>query len=136
LSKHPILFLADVKTRVDIKVKYAMYRSFRRGSDSWALVMNVSETDIDVVNRWTKKETAGTSRPGHEMRHIMQTSLLCCLTSGSTPSDYVKNPHAKPSEESKESAMVFGLGDGFLDFKDHLIGGRTKIVWQRLQPEA
>jgi hypothetical protein len=33
------------------------------------MVMNVSEPDIDVVNRWTKKEVAGTSRPGHKIKH-------------------------------------------------------------------
>jgi hypothetical protein len=69
LGEHPTLFLADVKTRVDIEEKYDVFRSFRRGSDSRALVMNVSETDIDVVNRWTKKEASGTSRPGHTMKH-------------------------------------------------------------------
>jgi hypothetical protein len=31
--------------------------------------MDVSKTDIDVVNRWQKKEAAGTSRPGHQMHH-------------------------------------------------------------------
>jgi hypothetical protein len=31
--------------------------------------MNVSPLDIYVVNRWTKKEAAGTSRPSHKMKH-------------------------------------------------------------------
>jgi hypothetical protein len=69
LGEHPSLFLADVKTRADVEEKYDVYRSFRRGSDSRAMAMNVSEPDIDVVNRWTKKEAAGTSRPGHQMKH-------------------------------------------------------------------
>jgi hypothetical protein len=69
LVEHPTMFLADVKTRADIEEKYNVYRSFRRGSDSQAIAMNVSKTDIDVVNRWQKKEAAGTSRPGHQMHH-------------------------------------------------------------------
>jgi hypothetical protein len=32
--------------------------------------MNVTECDIDVVNRWVKKEKAGTNRPGQsKMKH-------------------------------------------------------------------
>jgi hypothetical protein len=31
--------------------------------------MGVSPIDIDMVNRWTKKEAAGTSRVSHEMKH-------------------------------------------------------------------
>jgi hypothetical protein len=31
--------------------------------------MGVNPTDIDVVNRWTKKEAAGTSRALHKMKH-------------------------------------------------------------------
>jgi hypothetical protein len=70
LSEHPSLFLADVKTRSDIEEKYNVYRSFRRGSDSQAMAMNVTEYDIDVVNRWVKKEKAGTNRPGQsKMKH-------------------------------------------------------------------
>ena len=70
LDEHPSLFLADVKTRTDIEEKYNVYRSFRRGSDSQAMAMDVKDYDIDVVNRWTKKEAAGTSRPSHgKMKH-------------------------------------------------------------------
>ena len=31
--------------------------------------MGVSSVDIDVINRWTKKEAAGTARVSHKMRH-------------------------------------------------------------------
>ena len=70
LGEHPSLFLADVKTRSEVEEKYNVYRSFRRGSDSQAMAMNVKDYDIDVVNRWTKKEAAGTGRPSHgKMKH-------------------------------------------------------------------
>jgi hypothetical protein len=68
--EHPTLFLADITSRSEIEEKYNVFRrSFRRGSDSRAIAMNVGPIDIDVVNRWTKKEAAGTSRPAHKMKH-------------------------------------------------------------------
>jgi hypothetical protein len=67
--EHPTLFLADITSRADIEEKYNVFRSFRRGSDSRAIAMNVGPIDIDVVNRWTKKEAAGTSRASHKMKH-------------------------------------------------------------------
>ena len=66
---NPALFLADIRCHQDIYEKYGVFRSFRRGSDSRAIDMEVKSIDIDVVNRWTKKEKAGTRRPGHQMRH-------------------------------------------------------------------
>ena len=69
LVEHPTLFLSDVKNQEDAESKYDVFRSFRRGSDLQALAMNVSGVDIDVVNRWTKKEAAGTGRPSHQMKH-------------------------------------------------------------------
>jgi hypothetical protein len=68
-GEHPTLFLADITSRSDIEEKYNVFRSFRRGSDSRAIAMAVGPVDIDVVNRWTKKEAAGTSRPSHKMKH-------------------------------------------------------------------
>jgi hypothetical protein len=77
LVEHPTMFLADVRTRSDIEEKYNVYRSSRRGSDSHAIAMNVSKTDIDVVSRWQKKEAAGTSRPGHQMhQHYADITIL------------------------------------------------------------
>ena len=63
------MFLADIVSRGDIEEKYNVFRSFRRGSDSRAIAMGVNPTDIDVVNRWSKKEAAGTSRTSHKMKH-------------------------------------------------------------------
>jgi hypothetical protein len=85
LSEHPSLFLADVMTRSDVEEKYNVYRSLRRGSDSQAMAMDVTKYDIDVINRWVKKEKAGTNRPGQsKMKHhysdinIMLPNFLRC----------------------------------------------------------
>jgi hypothetical protein len=60
--EHPTLFLADITSRSDIEDKYNVFRSFWRGLDSRAIDMQVSALDIEVVNRWQKKEGAGTAR--------------------------------------------------------------------------
>ena len=65
--EHPALFQADIKTQEDIEDKYSVYRSFRRGSDSLAIAMKVPSEDIQVVNRWAKKEAAGTGKPAMGM---------------------------------------------------------------------
>ena len=67
--EHKSLFLGDIQSRGDIEEKFNAYRSFRRASDSRAIAMGVSSVDIDVINRWTKKEAAGTARVSHKMRH-------------------------------------------------------------------
>ena len=68
-TEHKTLFLGDILSRADIEEKHNVCRSFRRGSGSRAIAMGVSPIDIDVVNRWTKKEAAGTSRVSHKMKH-------------------------------------------------------------------
>ena len=65
--EHPGLFQADIGSVSDIEEKYSVYRSFRRGSDSLAIAMKVASEDIKVVNRWSKKEAAGTSKPSMDM---------------------------------------------------------------------
>jgi hypothetical protein len=65
----PALFMADITSRADIEDKYNVFRSFRRGSDARAIAIQVCPNDIDEINRWTKKEGAGTSRPTHKMQH-------------------------------------------------------------------
>ena len=49
------LFPFGVQTVDDVRLKYGVYRSFRRASDSRAISQNVGELDILVVNRWSKK---------------------------------------------------------------------------------
>ncbi len=65
----PSLFLSDIKSEEDIESQYNVFRSFWRGSDSRAIAKGVSSIDIDVVNRWLKKEKAGGNRPGFSMKH-------------------------------------------------------------------
>lgn len=80
--EHPALFQADIKTQEDIEDKYSVYRSFRRGSDSLAIAMKVPSEDIQVVNRWAKKEAAGTGKPAMGMPqyyaeiHILLPSFM------------------------------------------------------------
>ena len=76
--EHKTLFLEDMLSRADIEEKCNVYRSFRWGSDSWAIAMGVSPIiDIDVVNRWTKKEAARTTRVSHKMkRHYADVAIL------------------------------------------------------------
>ena len=68
-DQEPQLFLKDIQSQDDLENKYSVFRSFRRGSDSRALSMGVGADDIDVVNRWSRKERSAGSRPSHSMRH-------------------------------------------------------------------
>jgi hypothetical protein len=65
--EHSSLFQADIQSLTEIEDKYSVYRSFRRGSDSLAIAQKVPSEDIKVVNRWSKKEAAGTGKPSMEM---------------------------------------------------------------------
>ena len=46
------LFGIDITGVSDLVDKFNVFRSFRRGSQSRATAMNVSEADRYVVNRW------------------------------------------------------------------------------------
>ena len=71
------LFPFGVQTVEDIRLKYGIYRSFRRGSDSRALSKNVSTLDIQVVNRWSKKERAKGDKITERMElHYADQNLL------------------------------------------------------------
>jgi hypothetical protein len=80
--EHPALFQSDIQSFSDIEDKYSVYRSFRRGSDSLAIAMKVPSEDIKVVNRWSKKEASGTSKPSMDMTqyyaeiHILLPSFM------------------------------------------------------------
>ena len=56
------LFPVDIITASDVCDNYNVFRSLRRGSESRAMDMDVSEGDRYIVNRWRKKERAGTSK--------------------------------------------------------------------------
>jgi hypothetical protein len=63
LEEEPDYFAVDIRTTSDLQDKYNVFCSFRRGSESRAAVANnVSEGDRFIVNRWRKKERAGTSK--------------------------------------------------------------------------
>jgi hypothetical protein len=59
----PRLFGKDVKTKEDVRSKFNVFRSLRRGSNTRALEMGVSQADITVVNRWSQEEKAGYKKP-------------------------------------------------------------------------
>ena len=63
------LFLKDIQSSDDIESKYDVFRTFSRGSDLQALSKGVSGVDIDIFNRWAKREKDGGSRPGMAMKH-------------------------------------------------------------------
>jgi hypothetical protein len=64
------LFDVDVKSDADIQEKYNVYRSFRRGSESRAVSQKVSESDLYVIHRWRKKESAGQNKVGHPIDQL------------------------------------------------------------------
>ncbi len=49
----------------DIEVHVAVYRSFRRVSDSLAIEQGLDKSVTDTVNLCKVRERAGGSRPGH-----------------------------------------------------------------------
>jgi hypothetical protein len=74
---HPKLFGLDVSDAGDLGDKYNVFRSFRRGSESRAVAMKVSEADRYVVNRWKKKEAAGTGKVSHAIdQHYVDINMV------------------------------------------------------------
>ena len=76
-DQRPELFGYDVSAATDLQDKFNVFRSFRRGSESRAVAMKVSEADRYVVNRWKRKEAAGSNRVGHAIdQHYVDVSLV------------------------------------------------------------
>jgi hypothetical protein len=76
-DRRPELFGYDVESSADLQDKFHVFRSFRRGSESRAVAMKVSESDRYVVNRWKKKESAGSGRVGHAIdQHYVDIALV------------------------------------------------------------
>ena len=70
-------FGLDIKSVEDVSEKFHVFRSFRRGSESRAVAMNVSKGDRYVVNRWRMTETAGAGRASHTMdQHYVDVTLV------------------------------------------------------------
>ncbi|KAI2491132.1 hypothetical protein MHU86_23418 [Fragilaria crotonensis] len=73
----PKLFGADIFEASDLADKFNVFRSFRRGSESRAVAMKVSEADRYVVNRWKKKESAGTGKVRHAIdQHYVDVTMV------------------------------------------------------------
>ena len=71
------LFPFVIKTVDDVQLHYGIYRSFRRGSDSRAIGQGVSELDILVINRWSKRNKAKGSKVSERMElHYADQDLL------------------------------------------------------------
>ena len=76
-ERRPDLFGYDVESAADLQDKFNVFRSFRRGSESRAVGMKVSEADRYVVNRWKRKESAGANRVGHSIdQHYVDVALV------------------------------------------------------------
>lgn len=62
----------------DLADKFNVFRSFRRGSESRAVAMKVSEADRYVVNRWKKKESAaGAGKVHHAIdQHYVDINMV------------------------------------------------------------
>jgi hypothetical protein len=70
------LFPMSIQTRDDLGSAYQFFRSLR-SSDTRALEVNVSKSDVDVVNGWHTIEAAKGNRPNLFMQqHYAQTELL------------------------------------------------------------
>jgi hypothetical protein len=73
----PKLFGIDIQDASDLPDKFNVFRSFRRGSESRAVAMKVSEADRYVVNRWKKKEAAGANKTSHAIdQHYVDVTLV------------------------------------------------------------
>ena len=71
------LFPLGIQTVGEVRLRYGIYRSFRRASDSRAVSQNVSELDIQVVNRWSKKERSKGQKMAERMElHYADQNLL------------------------------------------------------------
>jgi hypothetical protein len=76
-DKSPELFPRDILDAEKIEEKYNVFRSFRRGSSSRAIAKKIAQSDLEVVNRWKKKEKAGANRPAFSMHeHYADVDLL------------------------------------------------------------
>ncbi|KAI2501534.1 hypothetical protein MHU86_12911 [Fragilaria crotonensis] len=74
---NPKLFGLDITSVGDLSEKFNVFRSFRRGSESRAVAMKVSEADRYVVNRWKRKETAGTGKVSHSIdQHYVDIAMV------------------------------------------------------------
>ena len=72
------LFPPDIRSSGDIMESYHCFCSLRRASDTWALEMKVSQSDIDCVNRWgqDQRNTHALNLKLPMRQHYAQPELL------------------------------------------------------------
>jgi hypothetical protein len=71
-------FPPDITSKEILRERYQAFRSFRKTSDTRAAEMEVSSSDVDIVNRWESVEKAQGKRAAMPMRlHYLQFDL--CL---------------------------------------------------------
>ena len=77
-DEDPTLFAKEIiQDASDLPDKYNVFRSFRRGSESRAVAMKVSEPDRYIVNRWKKKEAAGANKMAQSIdQHYVDITLV------------------------------------------------------------
>ena len=63
-----VLFPPTLESDADIRVKYQVYRSLRKTSDTQAINRNVDRVDIDVVNKWQRVGDPTGKKPAGPMR--------------------------------------------------------------------
>ena len=76
---NPSLFPPSINSNEDIVAHYHCFRTFRRSSDTRALEEKVSETDINIVNRWDQRrggKGANVKRRGPMNQYYAQFDLL------------------------------------------------------------
>jgi hypothetical protein len=74
---HRGLFLPSVAEKETLRTSVQAYQTLRQTSDTWSLKQKVSQSDIDVVNRWKSLKRAEGNRPHHPMRqHDAELELL------------------------------------------------------------
>jgi hypothetical protein len=69
-------FPSVIKTEEDIRERFNIFRSMRRGSDTRAHEEQVSDSDINIVNRWKAEQKAGTRKPGLSMPQMYTDPAL------------------------------------------------------------
>jgi hypothetical protein len=76
-DNHREMFPPSVADKETLRMRVQVYRTLRRTSDTRALEQKVSQSDIDVVNRWKLLERADGNRPHRPMRqHYAELELL------------------------------------------------------------
>ena len=76
-EEDPDGFPAEIDSKEKLGDGYHCFRTFRRTSDTRALNVGVDGVDIDIVNRWTKKEKAGSRTMSQPMKqHYADFELL------------------------------------------------------------